>query len=142
MDGSVQGLEGIPEDALANEAERSADDVNPGFPRRAHPEEFCGTDDEAKILVLSTSADTRADALNCGQALSAIFVECTMAGLATCTVTHVTELQASRDIIRELMPNAAAMPQVLIRVGTELAGKGAPEPTPRRPVRDVLEIHR
>ncbi len=135
--------EGIPEDALANEAERSADDVNRRFPADGHTRKSsAGIHDEAKILVLSTSADTRADALNCGQALSAILLECTMAGLATCTVTHVTELQASRDIIRELMPNAAAMPQVLIRVGTELAGKGAPEPTPRRPVRDVLEIHR
>ena len=65
-----------------------------------------------------------------------------MAGLATCTVTHVTELEASRDIIRELISNAAAMPQVLIRVGTEPAGKSAPEPTPRRALRDVLEIHR
>ncbi|MFZ1177149.1 MAG: nitroreductase family protein [Mycobacterium sp.] len=134
--------EGIPEDALANEAERGAVEVNRRFPADAHTRKSsAGTHDEAKVLVLSTAGDSRADALNCGQALSAILLECTMAGLATCTVTHVTELEASRDIIRELIPNAAAMPQVLIRVGTAPAGKSAPEPTPRRALRDVLEIH-
>ncbi len=136
-------LEGIPESALPAAAEGSGVDVNRRFPADGYSRSSsAGTHDQAKILVLSTSGDTRADALNCGQALSAVLLECTMAGLATCPVTHITELEASRDIIRELMPGAAAVPQVLIRVGTEPTGKGTPEPTPRRPLRDVLEIHR
>ncbi|HUH69465.1 MAG TPA: nitroreductase family protein [Mycobacterium sp.] len=134
--------EGIPESSLVSEPEGRDVDVNRRFPDGHSHQSSAGTHDQAKILVLSTPADTRADALNCGQALSAVLLECTTAGLATCTVTHLTELEASRDIIRELLPNAAAVPQVLIRVGTELAGEGAPEPTPRRPLRDVLEIHR
>ncbi len=138
-----RGAEGIPEDALANEREGRGLDVNRRFPADGHAHKSsAATPDQAKILVLSTSGDTRADALNSGQALSSILLECTMAGLATCTVTHVTELEASRDIIRELIPSAAAMPQVLIRVGTAPAGKGGPEPTPRRPLHDILEIHR
>ena len=92
------------------------------------------------ILVLSTPSDTRVDALNCGEALSAILLECTMAGLATCPVTHVTELEASRDIIRDLTSGAAVVPQVLIRVGIEPDDELTPEPTPRRPLSDVLEI--
>lgn len=138
-----RGDEGIPEGALANEAERNAVDVNRRFPVEGHAHQPpADTHDAAKILVLSTSGDTHADALDCGQALSSILLECTMAGLATCTVTHVTELEASRDIVRQLISNADAMPQVLIRVGTAPAGKGAPEPTPRRPVREVFETHR
>lgn len=138
--------EGIPEGALGSDAERCAVELNRRFPADAHAQQgSVGTPDEAKVLVLSTLGDTRADAFDCGQALSAILLECTMAGLATCTVTHVTELEASRDIIRELIPgapNSVAVPQVLIRVGTEPSGKGAPEATPRRPVREVLEIRR
>lgn len=137
-----RNAEGIPEGALANEAERRAVDTNRRFPVEGHARQSsAGGHDEGKILVLSTPSDTRADALDCGQALSSILLECTMAGLATCTVTHVTELHASRDIVRELIPGPAAMPQVLVRVGTALAGKGAPEPTPRRPLREVFEAH-
>ena len=134
--------EGIPEGALANEAHGRGVEVNRRFPTDRHAQRSSAEPrDEAKIVVLSTSGDTRADALNCGQVLSSILLECTMAGLATCTVTHLTELEASRAVVRELIPSAA-VPQLLLRVGTEPAGKGAPEPTPRRPLDDVLEIHR
>jgi nitroreductase len=135
--------EGIPEGALANETERQAADLNRRFPAEGQTRNGAAeAPDQAKVLVLSTSGDARADALDCGQALSAVLLECTVVGLATCTVTHVTELHASRDIIRELIPNAGAVPQVLIRIGMAPTGKGAPEPTPRRPMRDVLEVRR
>ncbi len=133
--------DGIPAAALANEARPRTVDVNRQFPAEGRtPAGSEGVRDHAEVVVLSTAGDTRADAFRCGQALSAILLECTMAGLATCTVTHVTELQASRDMIRELIPDAEAVPQVLIRVGT--VGKGALEPTPRRATRDVLEMRR
>lgn len=139
---SRQG-EGIPEAALAPETGRHAADVNRRFPAGEHARKGAvSVLDQAKVLVLSTSGDTRVDAFDCGQALSAILLECTVVGLATCTVTHVTELPASRDIIRELIPNAGAVPQVLIRIGMAPTGKGAPEPTPRRPMCDVLEVRR
>lgn len=133
--------EGIPEAALVKGAQSRTVEINRRFPADAHARpSSAGPNDQAEILVLSTPGDTRADAFRCGQALSAILLECAMAGLATCTVTHVTELQASRDMIRELIADPEAVPQVLIRVGTALAGKGGPEPTPRRPMRDVLEM--
>ncbi len=132
--------EGIPESALVSEADAGRVDVNRRFP--ADPDEWssAGTTDEAKILVLSTPGGTRGDALRCGEALSAILLECTMAGLATCPVTHITELEASRDIIRDLMSDSAAVPQVLIRVGIEPEGDLVRPPTPRRPLSEVLEI--
>lgn len=85
-----------------------------------------GSYDDAKILVLSSPEDTRADALRVGQVLSRILLECTAAGLATCPVTHVTELEAGRDLIRHLMADPAAVPHVLIRVGVEPEGVAAP----------------
>lgn len=138
-----RGFEGIPSSALVSESDNRRVDVNRRFPIDPVDERSsAGTYDEAKILVLSTTTDTRADSLNCGEVLSAILLECTMVGLATCPVTHVTELEASRGIIRDLTNGSAAVPQVLIRIGIEPEGRFAPEPTPRRPLRDVLEIRR
>ena len=135
--------EGIPKSALPDEVRGGRGvDVNRRFPASGHTHSSSRPHDQAKIVVLSTPGDTRADALNCGQALSAVLLECTMVGLATCTVTHITELQASREIIRQLIPGAAVVPQVLIRVGTAPAGEGPLEPTPRRSLRDVLELRR
>jgi nitroreductase len=134
-------FEGIPSSALVSESDNRRVDVNRRFPIDPFDERSsAGTYDEAKILVLSTPRDTRADSLDCGEALSAILLECTMVGLATCPVTHVTELEASREIIRDLTSGTAAVPQVLIRVGIEPEGELAPEPTPRRPLSEVLEI--
>ena len=64
-----------------------------------------------------------------------------MAGLATCTMTHITEMEASRDIIRELT-GRQAMLQVLIRVGIAPSIEDIRAPTPRRSLREVLEIRR
>ena len=139
----LREAEGIPDSALVSESDARRVDVNRQFPIDPLDERSsAGTYDQAEILVLSTPRDTRVDALNCGEALSAILLECTMAGLATCPVTHITELESGRDIIRDLTTGPAAVPQVLIRVGIEPEGELAPKPTPRRPLRDVLEIHR
>ncbi len=140
---SARDTEGIPQGALPTDAQARAVGVDRRFPDAGRTGKGSGgIEDEAKIVVLSTAGDTRADALNCGQVLSAILLECTVAGLATCAVTHLTELEASRDIIRDLLPGAASVPQVLIRVGTVPASKVPADPTPRRPLRDVLEIRR
>ena len=139
----LRASEGIPQSALVSESDGGRVDVNRRFPTDPSDERSsAGTYDQAKILVLGTPRDTRADALNSGEALSAILLECTMAGLATCPVTHVTELEASRNIIRELTRGRAAVPQVLVRVGIEPEDEFVSEPTPRRPLSDVLEIRR
>lgn len=139
----LRETDGIPERALLSESDDRRVDLNRRFPIDPLDERSsAGTYDEAKILVLSTPRDTRVDALNCGEVLSAILLECTTAGLATCPVTHITELEASRKMIRDLISCPAAVPQVLIRVGIEPEGELAPEPTPRRPLSEVLEIRR
>ena len=75
-------------------------EVNRRFPARWFRERrILGAQDRAKILVLSTREDTFRDAFNCGQVLSAALLECTVAGVATCPLTHITETQDSRDIL-------------------------------------------
>jgi nitroreductase len=137
----LRGPDGIPASALV--AQGPEVEVNRHFPSAGDSQDDAkdsgAPHDQAKILVLSTREDTRADALDCGQALSAVLLECTMAGLATCTVTHLTELEAGRNIVRELLSGATSVPQALIRVGIDPAGDVG-EPTPRRPVREILEI--
>jgi hypothetical protein len=53
--------------------------------------------------------------LACGEMLSMVLLEATVAGLATCTLTDLTELSASRHLVEEL--TGRAHPQVLVRVG-------------------------
>ena len=134
--------QGVPPSALVSEEERNRVDINRAFPVAGHtdrrPEVAA---DEAKVLVLSTPENTRVDALNCGEVLSTVLLECTMAGLATCTLTHITELPESREVIQRLT-GTNAFPQVLVRVGKAPVLEKTPSPTPRRPLSEVMQIRR
>jgi nitroreductase len=137
------GSEGVPPGALVSESERERVGINRSFPANGYADRRAAiTGDQAQILVLSTPEDSRVDAFHCGQVLSELLLECTMAGFATCPLTHITEVADSRDIIRDLIGRTSAMPQVLIRVGTAPKLEEAPAPTPRRPLDDVLEFRR
>ncbi|WP_370333342.1 NAD(P)H nitroreductase [Mycolicibacterium hippocampi] len=133
--------EGIPQSALVSAAEGDRVDVGRSFPvthdshRRAEVSE-----DRSKIVVLSTFDDTRDSVLRCGEALSALLLDATMAGLATCTVTHLMELPATREIVAKL--SGSNTPQVLVRVGLAPAAADVPAPTPRRPIDEVFEVRR
>jgi hypothetical protein len=134
--------DGVPQSALASESEAGRVDVARSFPsdRPTERRRDIG-EDRSKIIVLSTShEDARSDVLRCGEALSAVLLECTLAGLATCTLTHMTEVAPSRDVIRQLMGQTGS-PQVLIRIGIAPSDDQQQTPaTPRRPVNEVLEI--
>jgi hypothetical protein len=71
--------------------------------------------------------------------LSRVLLECTAAGFATCTLTHMIEVHASREMIRTITGRHAE-PQVLIRVGRAPVIEPPPARTPRKSVRDVLQI--
>ncbi len=132
--------EGMPPSALASDKELWRVDVARSFPVRSHADRRGEVKvDWAKILVLSTPEDTRADVLRCGEVLSTVLLECTMAGMATCPLTHLIELDESRDIVRELVDRHGE-PQVLIRAGIAPPMEHLPPATPRRPLDDVLQI--
>ncbi|MCV7197461.1 Acg family FMN-binding oxidoreductase [Mycobacterium angelicum] len=132
--------EGVPPETLASDIERRRVDVAREFPVRTHQDRRAEMNaDCSKILVLSTPEDTRADVLRCGEVLSTVLLECTMAGMATCTLTHLIESPASRAIVRELI-GGRGEPQVLVRVGIIPPIEDTPAPTPRRALASVLEI--
>jgi hypothetical protein len=132
--------EGIPHSSLVSAAEADRVAVERAFPVTHHRERRPEIDeDHSKILVLSTYDDSHRGVVRCGEMLSAVLLDATMAGLATCTVSHVTEVQASRDIIAELIGQHTT-PQVLIRVGRAPAMEDVPPATPRRPLDDVFEV--
>ena len=132
--------EGIPHSSLVSAAESDRVGVGRVFPVIHRPERRPEiSEDQSMILVLSTDRADRADALATGEALSATLLECTMVGFATCPVTHVTELQDTRDLIRSLMDHDT-VPQVLVRVGVVPVTEKAPHPTPRRPLSEVLRL--
>ncbi len=131
---------GIPPSALVSDADTERVDVARHFPaagdinRRPEVER-----DRSLVLVLSTYDDSRKHALRCGEVLSTVLLECTAVGLATCTLTHMIEIHASREAIRRLTGNIRE-PQALIRVGSVPENDCPPPPTPRRELSAVLEI--
>ena len=138
--GTLGGYQGVPPSSLVSENERERVGVNRTFPAVQHADRRRDIRaDGAKILALSTPEYTRADALNCGEALSTVLIECTVAGLATCTLSHVTELPKSRAVIQELT-GSPAVPQLLVRVGNAPALQDSPAPTPRRPLSEVMQM--
>lgn len=137
-----EASEGIPYSSLVSAAEGSRVGVNRTFPHTHNPERRVEIgEDYAKLLMLSTDSDSRADALSCGEALSAVLLECTMAGLATCTVTHLTELSVTRELLAAEAGHTD-VPQALIRVGIAPMLGESPPATPRRPLAEVLRINR
>jgi nitroreductase len=135
-----EAIDGIPHSSLISAAESERVEVGRAFPVTRRGERRPGIDDDrATVLVLSTDDDGPEDALRCGEAMSAVLLESTMAGLATCTVTHVTEIDAARQIVAALT-GRSALPQLLIRVGLAPALEQFPPPTPRRPLDDVLRF--
>jgi hypothetical protein len=140
--GHFENSDGVPQTSLVSAAEDSRVDVGRSFPLHDHLERRAGFgQDQSKVLALSTDNDTRDDALRCGEALSAVLLECTLAGLATCTLSHLTELHTSRHLIGKLT-GREAVPQLLIRVGEAPVLGAVPPMTPRRPLDEVLTFHR
>jgi hypothetical protein len=140
--GHFENSDGIPSSSLVSAAESDRVDVGRRFPVSAHNERRAGIgQDQSTVLVLSTDEDTPDDALRCGEALSAVLLECTLAEMATCTLTQITELWSSRNLIGTLT-GRAAMPQLLIRVGEAHVLGEVPPMAPRRPLDEVLTFHR
>lgn len=132
--------DGVPSSALASAAEASRVDVARDFPVYQTGNRRPDIDrDHSKVIVLSTYDDSLVNTLRCGEVLSRVLLECTAAGFATCTLTHMIELHPSREMVRRITGRHAE-PQVLIRIGSITETSPAAVRTPRRPVGDVLQI--
>lgn len=96
------------------------------------------TDDGALLCLLSTATDGPADWLRTGEALSALLLAATRAGLATCPLSQVTEQRVVRDTIRLAVLHGIGEPQLAVRIGWPVTAEFPGTTTPRRPLDDVL----
>lgn len=130
--------EGVPADALISDAEAVRVDVARTFPKAPHAMRREGTEDRAALVVLSSPANSPTEWLRTGEALSAVLLECASVGLATCALTHITELPTGRSLLAGLLPRPG-IPQIVIRIGTAPDDAELHAPTPRRPLTDIFE---
>ncbi|MEV3966006.1 hypothetical protein AB0M34_34940 [Nocardia sp. NPDC050193] len=131
--------EGVPATALVSEVEAARVPVGRKFPTPAHAVRGGEEEDGAQLWVLATADESDLAWLRTGEALSEILLECTAAGLATCTLTHITELPTTRRIASTLIGGHRTA-QVVLRVGLA-PHRSDQAPTPRRPVTDFLTVH-
>jgi len=130
--------QGLPPSSRLSESEAARVDIARSFPTTGYGQRRPQVaSDRSKVVVLSTRDDSPGEVLCCGEALSAVLLVCTLAGLATCTLTHMIEVTPARDLVRRLI-RGRGQPQLLLRVGMPIGQQ--PAATPRRPVTEVLEV--
>ena len=136
-----ESYSGVPGSGRVSASEAGRVDVSRAFPPASGGDRRADIGfDRSKIVVLSTlHEDARDDVLRCGEALSAVLLGCTMAGLATCTLTHMIEVAPSREIVRKLI-GQTGLPQLLIRIGQKPEDEPDLPATPRRPLTEVFEV--
>lgn len=144
---------GVPLGALPDALSSHEDVSARAFPS-GHLKIQRGARDNAALVLLSTASDTPKDWLNAGQALSSVLLHATASHLATCPLTHLTEVEASREIVRDVACRSGETfqnPQIMIRIGLSShsaetasgqAQLGATEPvvSGRRTVEEVLTV--
>lgn len=91
-------------------------------------------------IVLATASDDRLSWLRVGEALDAIWLACTVAGLSVVPFSEPIEVESTRSVLKQDMLNGSCLPQLLIRVGWPPVLSAAVPPTPRRPLDEVFEV--
>ncbi|MEU8006074.1 nitroreductase family protein [Catellatospora sp. NPDC049111] len=90
----------------------------------------------AVYAMLFTDADTSTDRLRAGEALSAVLLTATAAGLGTAPISDVIEFPDLRARTSRLILGPG-QPQILVRVGHPPPGHVAP--SPRRPAAQMID---
>jgi nitroreductase len=95
-------------------------------------------DDGATFAVLTSERDSTGEWLRTGEALSAVLLSATRAGLATCPLSQVAEVSEAREEVRGQLLDGIEQPQIALRIGWPVTAEFPAAPTPRRPVSDSL----
>ena len=91
------------------------------------------------LIVLCGYADERPDWLRTGEALSALWLRATLAGLSVVPLSQVIEVQATRHSLQSDLLGGLAAPHLLVRLGWQSLSRKHLETTSRRPVAEVLD---
>lgn len=136
----AQHLEGVPSSAVAASVERQRVDIARRFSGQGRAPSGESTDRSA-LVVLATASDGRLDVVRGGEAMSAVLLAATAAGLQTSVLTYVTENDVSRRIV-QAVTDGPDLPQALMRIGTARARAAPIQATPRRPMGEVVDRRR
>lgn len=128
--GRIASDDGVPAANLLRRVEGHG--MNRSFPAGTIEQRDTNVPDGGFLAVLGTASDDRLSQLRAGEALSAVVLYATQAGLATCPLSEILEVEASRTAVRDDVLEGTLSPQLLLRVGWP---PPAPlPPTPRLPV--------
>jgi len=87
--------------------------------------------DRAVLAVLGTASDDTLSRLRAGEALSAVLLEATALGLASCPLSQPLEIGSTKQVLRDRVLDGTLSPQLVLRLGWPPVGPPLPV-TPRR----------
>ncbi|MBN9608026.1 MAG: hypothetical protein BGO26_05970 [Actinobacteria bacterium 69-20] len=99
-----------------------------------------GEDDASALFVIGTWHDDAPSRVRAGEAMSAVLLEATAIGLATCPLSLPVEVPGTRDSLRAGVFFGRAYPQVIVRAGWAHVSQESLPPTPRLPLDAVFEV--
>lgn len=138
--GHTYGAQGVPAELLPSQEETARVPVGRVFPRHEQVERRTDVpEDRSTVVILSTDTDSSSDVLRAGEALSVVLLEATIAGYATCPLTHLVELPGSRGVVQKLV-DGNLLPQVLVRIGAAPTTGAPAAATPRLDVSKILDL--
>ncbi|WP_282703520.1 nitroreductase family protein [Streptomyces sp. CC219B] len=133
---AATAVEGIPEYAFGPRKRGGRAPVRDFAGRRPMPGRPSAVfETTPNLALLGTAHDHPADWLRAGQAMERVLLAATLAGLATSLTSHALEEQDLRETVRD-PGSSMGFVQMVLRLGYGPMGTA----TPRRPVREVLEI--
>ncbi|MGH8894034.1 MAG: Acg family FMN-binding oxidoreductase [Actinomycetes bacterium] len=141
--GRVDG-EGIPSSSLLrrDSGVGRADPVPTGppprFPSGSLVDDSHSPEVEPVLLAVCTSSDDTASRLRAGEALGAMLVHGTVAGMAMVPLSQAIEVDRTRVLLQDDLLSDTASPQIVVQVGWAPPGRIQVPLTRRRPVDDVL----
>jgi hypothetical protein len=90
------------------------------------------------LILLCGDDDSRASWLRGGESLSALWLSAAKGGLSVVPLSQVIEVSETREALQNQVLGDGAVPLLLILVGWQPISRSQLEPTPRRPLDDVL----
>jgi nitroreductase len=90
------------------------------------------------LVVLCGRDDSPAAWLRAGESLSALWLTAVQGRLSVVPLSQVTEVPETRAALQHQVLGDLAVPMLLVRVGWQAISRSQLDPTPRRPLDDVL----
>lgn len=92
-----------------------------------------------RVIAVGGAHDHVGSWLTTGEAVSALWLEATRAGISVVPMSQPMEIESIRREIESSILGGRFEPHLLLRVGWQAIGRRGLPRTPRRPLRDVLE---